>query len=315
MLFDQPKSRLINYSFIIECPDYIINDHYGIERKCTKNKNDAVFKKVCVRRCRKKIRWYYGDLKHKLPFLSHYLLLCPSIVVVVKILTLRNLYSLYQFRIKMFKKLLISLIFLASISNSKAQVVSKAVFTLAQNQKTIESIFLRLDRTTFIIENNTLVISNNGEGRMIYYDRFDGADKEGKLKSVGDITYDYYDRFDGDDRRGKIKSVNGISINYYDRFDGDDRKGKIKSIGTMQIGYYDRFDGDSRKGKIRSLGGIQISYFDRFDGDHRSSKVKNIGQVAIDYYDRFDGGNRVGKIKSIIGNSKTLVVIESKRGF
>ena len=84
----------------------------------------------------------------------------------------------------MFKKLMISLLLITAIFVARAQVISKSVFTLAQNQKTIQSIFLRLDRTSFIIENNALVIPDKVGGRVIYYDRFDSVNRVGKIKSI-----------------------------------------------------------------------------------------------------------------------------------
>lgn len=124
-------------------------------------------------------------------------------------------------------------------------------------------------------------------GDIEYYDRWDNQTKVGKLKRLGDLTFDYYDNFDRDELRGKLKSVNSTKILYHDVFDRDELRGKVKAIGTTKFTYYDAFDNQELVGKFKSAGALRIEYFDNFDGE------------------------KSGRIKSIKGNSKDAFVSRS----
>ena len=190
----------------------------------------------------------------------------------------------------MYKKLFFSFLLVIVALLADAQVLSKAIFRISKDYKSVQSIVIVLDNTTLVIENNRIAMTDRMgiNGNITYYDNFDGSDKTGKIKSIGNIKFNYYDNFDGPKRSGKLKSINAVTLNYYDQFDGEQKSGKLKSIGD-----------------------ININYNDVFDGSYRTGKVKSVGPVVISYFDNFDSASRAGKIKSINGNTERITVSAS----
>lgn len=141
------------------------------------------------------------------------------------------------------------------------------------------TIGIRVNNIVLCIDNNGQLIDTQFDYRqdtdIDYYDHFDNAAKQGKVKQIGDITFDYYDNFDRDELRGRLKSINGVSITYYDTFDYSELKGKLKSVGDITISYYDRFDDKTLVGKLKSAGTLRITYFDSFDRE-KSGRIKSI---------------------------------------
>lgn len=206
----------------------------------------------------------------------------------------------------MLKKLLFFLLLFASVLTVDAQVFSKTVFSLSNDLKSIQSIKVVFDKTVVFIEKEGSInldrLSINGA--ISYYDNFDGKDKNGKIKSLGNLRFNYYDVFDGADKAGKLKAINDVSVNYYDRFDGTEKNGKIKSIGNIAINYYDVFDGSYKQGKVKSVGPVVITYFDNFDSASRAGQIKavtgnteNISVKTVVAYDDLDGSQSFDREK------------------
>jgi hypothetical protein len=146
---------------------------------------------------------------------------------------------------------------------------------------------------------------------MTFDDTIIYIDSEGNiygLPSNRKDDFQYASNFDGENRQGKIKSIGNMKIDYYDKFDMHEPIGKVKSIGNIKILYNNKFDIQEKFGTIKSNGNIKISYYNTFDINDPIGKVKSIGNVKIDYFNKFDSADKFGNIKSIKGNSKLVYV-------
>lgn len=118
---------------------------------------------------------------------------------------------------------------------------------------------------------------------MDYYDRYDDAKKQGKIKEVGPIKFDYYDRFDDENKQGKLKKIGAVAFDYYDKFSWEELKGKLKSIGETELEYYDRFSINDPQGKLKSIGSLCIEYYTKFDGE-KAGLIKSVSGGGKDVF-------------------------------
>ena len=127
------------------------------------------------------------------------------------------------------RRFLIIVVLFAVSLTAFAQNTPKFTFSVSASHTTIHSIRFRLDQIPFLIRKNEVIIPINSdlEGEVKYYDSYDGRDKAGKLKSVGNVKFNYYDVYEGVAKAGKLKSVGDFKVTYYDIYDGEDRNGKL----------------------------------------------------------------------------------------
>lgn len=155
----------------------------------------------------------------------------------------------------------------------------------SQNENFV--VVVRTNSILFIVDQHGQLVDTEAEymdasSGLDDYDYYDIRTKKGRIRRIGDLSFDYYDRFDRSELRGKLKSVNNVGITYYDVFDRTELTGKVKSIADIKFSYYDVFDDSSLVGKFKSAGSLEVQYFDRFSDD------------------------QVGRIKSVKGNSKNV---------
>ena len=174
----------------------------------------------------------------------------------------------------------------------------------------IESVELVINGVRFQIDLDGQMNVNTRRSNVTYYNQYDGAYKEGKLKSVNGVMLDYYDQFSSSDYTGKLKSIGGNTITYYDSFTIFVKKGLVKTIGNINIEYYDRFAGEEKDGKVKSIGTLNVNYYNRFDGDERKGKLKSAGNTQVTYFDRFERNYPPGTIKSITGKTPRLRIYD-----
>lgn len=213
-------------------------------------------------------------------------------------------------------------LFLIAGQFCKAQELTAVNFRITKETYTIHSIVFTYNGLDLYLSPGGDISTGNAYGRRKkgrqsynhdsldneYYDKFEGDEKAGKIKSINGITIDYFDRYSNNTKVGKIRSIGNVNIDYFDNFDNEQKTGKIKSIGNIAIDYYDTFDRDEKKGKMKSFGNYNINYYDLFDGDEKKGKLSTIGAVKIEYYDRFSPDSKTGNIKSINGNTQDLYV-------
>jgi len=209
------------------------------------------------------------------------------------------------------KRTILSLAFIFSGFLAFSQNTIYNVNAVASNSDVyIESVELVVNGVRFQIDLDGQLNIDTRRRNVIYYDQFDGAYKEGKLKSVNGVMLDYYDQFSSSDYTGKLKSIGANTITYYDSFSIFVKKGLVKTIGNIKVEYYDRFAGEEKDGKVKSIGTLNITYYDRFDGDERKGKLKSAGNTQVTYFDRFEPRYAPGTIKSITGKTPRLRIYD-----
>jgi len=193
---------------------------------------------------------------------------------------------------------------------SYAQNISRAIFKISDQKDDIPFIELTIEEVIFIL---------NGQGDLMYFDVLEGGEydyffndlignRDGLIKTIGDIQVDYFTNDFVGGRTGLLKSVGNLKIDYWTNDFIGKREGKLKSIGNIKIDYWTNDFIGKRDGKIKSIGDIKIDYYTNDFIGNRDGKVKSIGNVTVTYWTN-DFHGRDGLIKSIEGNSREVFVI------
>lgn len=103
-----------------------------------------------------------------------------------------------------------------------------------------------------------------------------GAEKTGKVRSIGKIAVDYWAPGWGVEKAGKVKSVGSISFDYWAESWGAQRAGKIKTINSISFDYWAAGWGAEKFGKIRSAGPIKFDYWAKGFGDEKCGRIKSV---------------------------------------
>lgn len=135
-------------------------------------------------------------------------------------------------------------------------------------------------------------------GRIDYYDRFAMSEKEGKLKSVGNIEIDYYSGAYGSYRAGKVKQIGNLKIDYYHSAHGSHCENKISQIGSLKLDYYHGAYGSGAENKLKSIGSVTIKYSSGFGGDAPGGCIESVGSHKLEYFSSFDIHGHEGELKS-----------------
>ena len=171
----------------------------------------------------------------------------------------------------------------------QAQNLSKIKFKISDVIAGIKLVELSVDNVIFTIDESGTVSAVNciTGGDYDYWTGSYASEKEGKLKSIGNLELDYWTGSYANDKQGKVKSISNIEIDYWTGSYAENKRGKVKSIGNIEIDYWTGSYATDKQGKVKSIGNIEIDYW--------------TGSYATD---------KVGKVKSIRGNSPTIYALK-----
>jgi hypothetical protein len=130
---------------------------------------------------------------------------------------------------------------MASFSVVKAQNISKAVFRISGSAPSpIRTIEVTIGRIEFAIDGDGNLYSKNtiDGGQYDYWTNDSFGNRDGKVKSIGNINVDYWTNDSYGNRTGKIKSIGNINVDYWTNDSFGNRDGKVKSVTGNMPGVY-----------------------------------------------------------------------------